>query len=179
MCQLVLGCARASHTWTEIRGGCLVLCGRKDKLLLAGKLSWLPQGRTRCSVRGSEPGWGRTWFLVEFDGQEKGSPGLSGSGAVLQQECSPSCPPGSWALDGSFHHQSHLIFFFFQIVINILPFPQSFCKERAGFTSLLVFCLSHPWAGKKQWGALGSWSRWWRESRGRLAAGHRIFGFGD
>lgn len=44
--------------------------------------------------------------------------------------------------------------FFFLIVINILPFPQSICKKRAGFTFSLVFCLSHPWAGKRQpWGA--------------------------
>lgn len=33
MFQLVPEYARASHTWTEIGGGCLVLCGCKDKLL--------------------------------------------------------------------------------------------------------------------------------------------------
>lgn len=55
MCQLVPGCARASHTWTEIRGGCLVLCGCKDKLLLAGKLSWVPTGQdeARCGMQGT------------------------------------------------------------------------------------------------------------------------------
>lgn len=143
-----------------------------------GSSPGLPQGRMRLSVGGSEPGWARRWFLVEFDGQEKGSPGLSRSGAGLQQECNSSCPPGSWGLAGSFHLQRHL-FVVLLIVINILPFPQSFCKKRAGFTSSLVFCLSHPWAGKRQWGTLGSWSRWWRESKGRFAAGHRIFGFGD
>lgn len=45
MCQLVPGCARASHTWTEMGGGLLVLCGGKDKLLLVWKLSWAPIGQ--------------------------------------------------------------------------------------------------------------------------------------
>lgn len=91
---------------------------------------------------------------MEFDGQEKGSPGGSGaqcysrSAALHAHSGAGVC----WQLPPL------KVFDSFLIVIDILPFLQSFCKKRAGFTSLLVFCLSHRWAGKRQWGALGSWS---------------------
>lgn len=41
------------------------------------------------------------------------------------------------------------------IAINILLFPQGFCKKRAGFKTLSVFLLSHPLPWKEVVGSPG------------------------
>lgn len=114
------------------------------QLLLAGKVSWAPAGQDEA-WRGRERTWvGKKVSFWQSLVARRG--GLLGSVGRERGVSSRSAAPCAYPGTGVWLVTSTLEVVRFLIAINILPFPQSFCKKRAGLVSTSSFP-SLGWGG--------------------------------